>query len=84
MQGVVNPARPGPMKKWRLHLKHTTLLDMNAVLQMETARSATKDFLLGVQKFRSADVRRLLDVEDDRANAAIPRGYPASGRDGEV
>eukprot|EP00796_Vickermania_ingenoplastis_P006213 gene6213-gene4759 len=39
------------MKKWRLHLKHTTLLDMNAVLQMETARSATKDFLLGVQKY---------------------------------
>lgn len=51
MQGVVNPVPPGPMKEWRLHLKHTTLLDMNAVLRMETARSATKDFLLGVQKY---------------------------------
>eukprot|EP00796_Vickermania_ingenoplastis_P008934 gene8934-gene7159 len=51
MQGVVKPVSPGPLKEWRLHLKHTTLLDMIAVLRMETARSATKDFLLGVQKY---------------------------------
>eukprot|EP00796_Vickermania_ingenoplastis_P010676 gene10676-gene8575 len=51
MQGVVHPVPPGPMKEWRLYLKHITLLDMNAVLCMETARSAIKDFLLGVQKY---------------------------------
>lgn len=42
---------PDNVKRWPLHLKYNTPLDMEAVLRMPTHHSETHTFLLSVQRF---------------------------------
>lgn len=53
MKGFVTTMteRPQSVKRWPLHLKHTTPLDMRAVLRLTTTRRETREFLLRVQCF---------------------------------
>lgn len=46
MSGVQNsPELPTRISSWPLHLKHTTLLDADQLLQMDTAHTNAKTFL---------------------------------------
>lgn len=54
VQGVESPVELPPPEEWRLHLKHTTLLDISAVRSLSTARTETKDFFEKAMRYLDA------------------------------
>ncbi|KPA77632.1 TATE DNA Transposon [Leptomonas pyrrhocoris] len=54
MQGVARPVRPPPPSEWRLHLKATTPLCIEAVKTLPTAHTRTHHFLRRVLRYMDA------------------------------